>query len=147
MKTKKYIVVAAIAVLVIAAAVALTGCASMQGAWAQIGINADKITSVTLVRSSGVASVLKPLEGQEMSDFIAAFDAIEVDASDDGFPDNDFEYAIRVTVDGKEGYCEYRIGAQVIAADGFTGIKHAYCYLSDEQYKALTDKITQLFFF
>ena len=77
MKTKKYIVVAAIAVLVVAAAVALTGCASMQGAWAQIGINADKITSVTLVRSSGVASVLKPLEGQEMTDFIAAFDAIE----------------------------------------------------------------------
>lgn len=146
MKTKKYIV-AIIAVLVVATAIALTGCASMQGAWAQIGINADKITSVTLVRSSGVASVLKPLEGQEMTDFIAAFDAIEVDVSDEGFPDNDFEYAIRVTVDGKEGYCEYRIGAQVIAADGFTGIKHAYCYLSDEQYKELTDKITQLFFF
>lgn len=146
MKTKKYIV-AIIAVLVVATAIALTGCASMQGAWAQIGINADKITSVTLVRSSGVASVLKPLEGQEMTDFIAAFDAIEVDVSDDGFPDNDFEYAIRVTVDGKEGYCEYRIGAQVIAGDGFTGIKHAYCYLSDEQYEQLTDKITQLFFF
>ena len=121
MKTKKYIV-AIIAVLVVA-------------------------TSVTLVRSSGVASVLKPLEGQEMTDFIAAFDAIKVDVSDEGFPDNDFEYAIRVTVDGKEGYCEYRIGAQVIAGDGFTGIKHAYCYLSDEQYKALTDKITELFFF
>ena len=77
MKTKKYIV-AIIAVLVVATAIALTGCASMQGAWAQIGINADKITSVTLVRSSGVASVLKPLEGQEMTDFIAAFDAIEL---------------------------------------------------------------------
>ena len=146
MKTKKYIVVAIIAVLVVAAAVALTGCASMQGAWAQIGINADKITSVTLVRSSGVASVLKPLEGQEMTDFIAAFDAIEVDVSDEGFPDNDFEYAIRVTVDGKEGYCEYRIGAQVIAADGFAGVKHAYCYLSDEQYEQLTDRIVELFY-
>ena len=44
MKTKKYIVVAIIAVLVVATAIALTGCASMQGAWAQIGINVNIVS-------------------------------------------------------------------------------------------------------
>ena len=146
MKIKKFSVIVIAVLIAATAALTLAGCASAQGAWAQIGIDADKITSVTLVRSGGVASVLKPLEGEEMADFIAEFDAIEVEASDEGFPDNDYEYAIRVTVEGREGYCEYRIGAQVVAADGFTGVKHSYCYLSDEQYEQLTDRIAELFY-
>ncbi len=141
MKHKKYIVIAA--ALIAMLALSLCGCADMQGAWAQMGIDAEKITSVTLVSGAGV---LKPLSGQAMADFIAKVDALDVEATDNGYPNNDFEYAVRVTVDGKDGYCEYRIGAQVVAKDGFSGVKHAYCYLSDEQYEQIKGEIVKLFY-
>lgn len=142
MKNKKAVLLV-VAMTVAISLTVLTGCASDQGAWARMGIDTEDISAITLVSGSGV---LKPLSGDALSQFVAEFDKLEVEVTEDGYPDNDFEYAVRIYLDGEDGFCEYRLGGQLVFKDGFDKAKRGYCYLSDEQYASIKAQIVALFY-
>ena len=94
MTKKRTVAVVALVVLTAAAIFAFSACSSGEGAWAEMGVDKDSITGITLVSGSGT---LKRLEGDRLTAFIADFDALTLRKSSEGFPDNGYDYAVRVT--------------------------------------------------
>lgn len=142
MTKKRTVAVVALVVLTAAAIFAFSACSSGEGAWAEMGVDKDSIAGITLVSGSGT---LKRLEGDRLTAFIADFDALTLRKSSEGFPDNGYDYAVRVTSEGEDGYLEYRLGQQLILHDGFGGADAAFYYL-DDGYAAAAETVRAYFY-
>lgn len=136
MKRKRFIVVATI--IVVCLATTLAACSSSDGLWKICGIDTADVEKIEIVNSGGA---IKVLQGGLLAEFMDETAKLAVAKDDDAWPDNRYDYCLRIYLSGKSGYVRYYLGQEMVNEGIKGGAKEGFYVFADyEQARALTAK-------
>ncbi len=130
MKKTTFIIIAAMLTIVIA--LSATACSSSSGFWKLSKIDVDDVTRIELVNSGGA---IKVLEGERMQNFMDDLGKLAVTRNDDEYPDDSYDYCVRIYLSGTDGYLRYYLGQELVKIDIKSGAKESF-YIFDDYDKA-----------
>lgn len=136
MKRKLFILVAAIAVVFMTAT--LAACSSGGGLWKICGIDTADVEKIEIVNSGGA---IKVLQGDKLAEFMDETAKLSVSKDGDAYPDNRYDYCLRIYLAGRSGYVRYYLGQEMVNEGMKGGAKEGFYVFADyEQARALTAK-------
>lgn len=138
---KKFILtVTALALLVILAA-GFIACSSGSGFFKASNIDIDVVSKIEIINAGGT---IKTLEGERLEKFMDELGGLSVKKDDDGYPDNSYDYCLRIYIDGKDGYLRYYLGQELVKVNIKSGAKESFYYFDD--YDAARDVVAKYFY-
>ena len=109
-------------VIMIAATIAVSAvaCSSGTGIWKLCKIDSENISKIELVNSGGA---IKVLEGERLTSFMDEMGKLSVYKDDGAYPDNSYDYCLRIYLKGSDGYIRYYLGKEMVNVDMKSGAK------------------------
>lgn len=129
------------ALIIVALALSATACSSSGGFWKLSKIDVDDVTRIELVNSGGA---IKVLEGEKLSRFMDDLGKLEVTRDDDAYPDDSYDYCVRIYLSGSDGYLRYYLGQELVKIDVKSGAKESFYVFSD--YEKARDLVSAYFY-
>lgn len=125
---KKTVFIITAVVLATALLLGATACSSGSGFWKLSNVSVDNVEKIELVNSGGT---IKVLEGERLATFMDDFGQLAVSRNKDGYPDNSYDYCIRIYLQYKEGYVRYYLGQELTVIDMKSGAKEGFYEFED----------------
>lgn len=138
---KKTISVVIAIALIACAAAGLVACSSGSGFWKLSNIDTDGVAKIEIVNSGGT---IKTLEGERLQKFMDELGKLSVVKDDNGYPDKNFDYRLRIYLDYKEGYVNYYLGQELTVVNMKSGAKESFYYFED--YDAARNLVASYFY-
>lgn len=138
---KKTILLVIAIALISCAAAGLVACSSGSGFWKLSNIDTDGVAKIEIVNSGGT---IKTLEGERLQTFMDELGKLPVVKDDNGYPDKNFDYRLRIYLDYKEGYVNYYLGQELTVVNMKSGAKESFYYFED--YDAARNLVASYFY-
>ena len=138
---KKAVFTIAAAALLIIFAAGIAACSSGSGFFKASNIDTDVVSKIEIINVGGT---IKTLEGERLEKFMDELGGLSVKKDDDGYPDNSYDYCLRIYIDGKDGYLRYYLGQELVKVDIKSGAKESFYYFDD--YDAARDVVAKYFY-
>lgn len=128
---KRILIIITVAVILVAA-LSLTACSSGGGLWKLSNIDTSDVTRIELMNSGGT---IKVLEGERLTKFMDELGQLPATKNDDAYPEDSYDYRLRIYISGSEGYLEYELGQELTKVNIKSGAKESF-YIFDDYEKA-----------
>lgn len=138
---KKKTLISAVAVCLVALLVSVTACSSGTGFWKVSNIGPDVVEKIELVNVGGT---IKTLEGETLQNFMDELGQLAVHKDDSAYPDNSYDYKLRIYISYKDGYISYDLGKELKKVDIKSGAKEGFYVF--ENYDAARDLVAKYFY-
>ena len=138
---KKKVLISAVAVCLVALLVSVTACSSGTGFWKVSNIGPDVVEKIELVNVGGT---IKTLEGETLQNFMDELGQLSVHKDDSAYPDNSYDYKLRIYISYKDGYISYDLGKELKKVDIKSGAKEGFYVF--ENYDAARDLVAKYFY-
>lgn len=135
---KRKFVIIAVALAIVCLTASLAACSSGGGLWKICGIDTADVEKIEIVNSGGA---IKVLQGNKLAEFMDETAKIAVSKDSDAFPDNRYDYCLRIYLEGKSGYVRYYLGQEMVNEGIKGGAKEGFYVFADyEQARSLVAK-------
>ena len=137
---KKKILIFFVAICSVLLLVGATACSSGSGFWKISNIGPDVVEKIELVNSGGT---IKTLEGDTLRNFMDELGQLAVYKDDGAYPDDTYDYRLRIYISYKDGYISYDLGKELRKVDIKSGAKEGFYVFED--YDAARDLVAKYF--
>lgn len=138
---KKRILILVAAICIISVALCATACSSGSGFWKISNIDPETVEKIELVNSGGT---IKTLEGETLASFMDELGQLSVTKDDNAYPDDSYDYRLRIYIEYKDGYLSYDLGKELKKVNIKSGAKESFYIFSD--YDAARDLVAKYFY-
>lgn len=138
---KRTVLTAVAVVALICIAFSMVACSGEGDLWGISGIKTKDVVKIEIVNSGGA---IKTLEGDRLTSFMNDIAALKARKDDNGYPDKNYDYKLRIYFEGKEGYAEYLFGQEMKKVNTKYGVKESFYYFED--YNAARDVVSKYFY-
>lgn len=138
---KKRILIFVTVMVILTAALSFTACSSSGGFWKLSKIDTGDITRIELMNSGGT---IKVLEGERLTGFMDELGQLPVTKDDNAYPDDSYDYCLRIYLSGSDGYLRYNLGQELSKVDVKSGAKEGFYIFED--YEKARDLVAKYFY-
>ena len=138
---KKKIFVITAAVLAACILFGFAACSSGSGFWKASGIDTDLVEKVEIVNRGGA---IKVVEGERLDSFMDELGKLSVSKDKNAYPDNDYDYYLKIYIKYVDGYVRYYLGQELTKVNMKSGIKEGFYIFAD--YDAAMQLVADYFY-
>lgn len=138
---KKKLIILCIVIITLTSIFAMTGCASEGDFFGIAGIKTKDVSKIEIVNAGGTVKVI---EGDVLNKFMADLSTFNAKKDDNGYPDNSYDYKLRIYLDGEDGYIQYLFGQELTKVNIKCSAKESFYYF--DEYEKARDLVAQYFY-